>query len=209
MSVYLYDESLLQKLKYWTEKTDIHVYSVDETDRLFRTIADNEDDAPIKLPLLCIRRIGGYTISNPNKKPMSFDGLMLEGDMETGQTTNLNAIPISINYQLDVYTRYLREADSYMRNLVFNFINYPTLQVVIPYNGLKIEHNANIIISNNIEDNSTIPEKRLDQYSRMSINLMIDDAYLWDTRIRSIVSLDADGLKLEIKDRDSFIIEQV
>lgn len=35
MSVSLYDTALLDKLKYWTEDTDIHIYSTDETKRLF------------------------------------------------------------------------------------------------------------------------------------------------------------------------------
>ena len=30
MSVYLYDEALVSKVKYWTENTQLHVYGVDE-----------------------------------------------------------------------------------------------------------------------------------------------------------------------------------
>ena len=67
--VNLYDEALLAKLNRWTEKTELHVYGPEETRRMLEVIADNTNDKPIKLPIVCLRRKGGYTILNINKKP--------------------------------------------------------------------------------------------------------------------------------------------
>lgn len=230
------------------------VLGVNETSRLFQVVADKTNDSPIKLPLICLSRSGGYQITNINKRPITYDGVRIAGydgyvvtDIENqvqagpfinyelackrkaelvrqtnepyyvyrvnGNVATLNAIPIQINYQLDIYTRYLAEADAYTRNFVFNIINYPTLQVQIPYNGMFLEHTANIRISENIEDLSSIPERLIaGQFTRLALNINIDDAYLWDTRIRDVINIADDGLKIRIQDKpDSqvFIEEKV
>jgi hypothetical protein len=70
----------------------------------------------------------------------------------------INVIPIRIGYQLDIYTRYMAEADEYIRNFVFNFVNYPKLKVVLPYNDLNLEHLSNIWLGSTVSDNSDIEE---------------------------------------------------
>ena len=103
----------------------------------------------------------------------------------------LNAIPISIQYQLDIYTRYLKEADAYCRDFIFNIINHPNVKIVVPYNDANFEHNSTLRVSADVEDNSDIPERLIaGQFTRMSLSLDIDDAYLWDTKIRKNVELD-------------------
>lgn len=189
MSVYLYDVGLLEKLKYWTAKTNAHIYGVDESRRLFETIADETNDQSIKLPIIVLSRPSGYTVTNINKRPLTFDGMLLECDAE-GTTTNLNAIPITIEYQLDVYCRYLKECDEYIRNLLFNIINHPTFEVKIPYYGKDIIHYANIRVAEDVEDNSGIPQHLIPgQFTRMSLSINIDDAYLWDTRCRPVIEM--------------------
>lgn len=199
MSVYLYDEAFVEKLKKWTSNTSVNVYSPDDTRRLFEVIADNTNDSPIKLPIICLRRKSGLNVININKKPLTFDGLTIKADKE--KSLQLNAIPIDIQYQLDIYTRYFKEADEFLRNLTFNIINYPTLTIKIPYNGTDIEHNGFIRMSNDIEDNSNVPERLISgQFTRLTFNVSIDDAYLWDAKIRpnyEIVMADEDVLIVE------------
>ena len=60
LSVTFYDDALLQKLNFWTEKTEMTVLGVNETSRLFQVVADKTNDSPIKLPLICLSRNGGY-----------------------------------------------------------------------------------------------------------------------------------------------------
>lgn len=210
MTVCLYDAAVVSKIKAWTEKTEINILGPSETSRLFEIMADKSDDSPIKLPILAITRPAGYTINNINKKPLTYDGITLEAD--NSQSLQLNAIPISIYYQLDIYTRYLEEADAYCRNLIFNFINYPNLKITIPYNNANIVHNSTIRIADEVEDNSNIPERFISgQFTRMSLNINIDDAYLWDARVRNNVSIDYDGLIIQARNPndDEFITEQV
>lgn len=210
MSIYLYDEALVAKLKSWTEKTQIQVLGIDETSRLFQIIADETNDKPIKLPIIALSRPGGYDILNPNKKPIAYDGASMSSDYDS--TLQLNAIPIQINYQLDVYTRYLKEADAYIRELIFNIINHPTLKITIPYNDANLIHNANIRLASNVEDNSNIPERLISgQFYRLSLNLNIDDAYLWDARVRSnihITGLVVDPVK-SIDEPNDYVSENI
>jgi len=184
MSTKLYDDQLVEKLKEWSSKTSLHVYGPDDTRRLFEVIADGSNDEPIKLPIICLRRAGGYEILNMNKKPLTYDGMTLDATIE--KSLQLNAIPINIPYQLDVYARYFEEADAYMRDIVFNIINHPTFEVDIPYNDAHIVHNTNIRLASNVENNSDIPERMIPgQFSRLTIDISIDDAYLWDARVRN------------------------
>lgn len=184
MAIYLYDGSILEKFKAWTNSANMHIYGPNESTRLFEIIADTTNDRPIDLPILSIRRPYGYTILNYNKKPLTYDGMMLESTCKKSIT--LNAIPISIDYQIDIYTRYYKEADEFMRNIIFNVINFPTLKIIIPYNNSQIIHNCNMRInSNTVEDNSDIPERLISgQFTRLTLSINIDDAYLWDVRIR-------------------------
>lgn len=189
MSVYFYDEALLSKIKYWTEKTQLHVYGVDEIRDLFQVMADENNDKPISLPILTITRPKGYSIINSNKKPTTYNGIRVIQGEETASM--LAQIPINIQYQFDVYTRFQKEADMYMRNLVFNIINYPTLSIVIPYRDINFKHNANIRISSDVMDTSNNSVKVFNgQFTRLSITVNIDDAYLWDLRVANNLSIE-------------------
>ena len=189
MAVYLYDEALVNKIKYWTQNTDIHVYGPNETSRLFEIVTDEKNDEPVKLPLISLSRPEGFTIVNPNKQPLTFDGLTLEASYE--KSIMLNAIPISLSYQIDTYTRYQKEADEFVRNLIFNIINFPVVTVNIPYNNANIKHDSQLILDTTVSDNSDVPERIIPgQFTRYTLNITIPDAYLWDVRVRDNVHIE-------------------
>jgi hypothetical protein len=161
-------------------------------------MADTNNDKPIKLPILCLRRKSGLNVINTGKRPLTFDGLMLKS--ENNVSYELDAIPMDISYQLDIYTRYFKEADEFLRNLTFNIINYPKLTVQIPYNNANlndvIEHNGFIRMSSEIEDNSNIPERLINgQFTRLTFNINIDDAYLWNVRVKDTLSIECDEVE--------------
>ncbi len=188
MAVRFYDEALVAKLKKWTQDTDVTLLGVNETKRRFEVLADKNNDQPIKLPLITLSRNGGYTILSKNKKPLSYDGNTFVRSNE--KSALLNGIPISIQYQIDIYTRYLDEADEYARNIVFNIVNYPKLNIEIPYEDLGLTHDANIMLSSDVDDNSDIPERLIPgQFTRLTIGIVIDDAYLFDVHIKKNLSI--------------------
>lgn len=198
MSVTLYDEALVKKVKNWTNNTNVHIYGTNDIQKLVETIGDETKDQPLKLPIISISRAGGYQILNPNKKPMTYDGKMIESNVE--KSVNLNAIPINIVYQIDVWTRYLREADEYMRNLVFNIINFPKVEIELEYNDVHIIHYSSIRIATDVLDSSDAGFKIVNgQFARLSLGITIDDAYLWDTRIRDNIIIDEESLPISFK----------
>lgn len=212
MSISIYDKALLEKVKYWTSTTDMHVYGPGDSTRLFETIGDLSEDAPIKLPIVVVSHRGGYTIDNPNKTPLTFDAKIISRDKETRVVAQLNAVPITIPYQLDVYTKYQKDTSEYIRNFVFNIVNYPVFKVVVPYGGMDYSHNAKMRLANVIEDNSDIPERLIKgQFSRMSLQIDVDDAYLWDVKKREPVSISFDGIRAQglTDDPDDFIEENI
>ena len=193
MSAILYDNALIDKLKKWTEKADVQIYGPSETARIFQINADNSGDTPFKLPAIVLTR-NGYTISNQNKRPISWDGKRIYADED--KVKQISAIPIELEYSIEVYTRYYDEADSYMREIIFNVINYPQVKIEIPYLGFNQVHYSNIRISSNqIEDNKQGGLISInDQIRSLKLNINIDDAYLWDSRIRSTVSIAGEGI---------------
>ena len=183
MSIKLYDDALLTKLRKWTKDTSVILTGVDESTRLFSAIADSTNDKPIQLPLISLSRPGGFTIEEKYKQPKSYNGAKVA--YTEARSAKLNAIKISIPYRIDVYARYQEEADEYIRNIVFNIINYPVVTIDIPYHDLGISHNSNIRIFSDVEDNSDVPEQLISgQFKRYSLDLIIDDAYLFDVKVK-------------------------
>ena len=153
--------------------------------------------------------MGGYSIVTTSKRPLTYNGAVTHQTLQ--KSRSVNAIPITISYQLDVYTRYLYEADAYIRDLVFNLINHPIVNVTIPYKSINKIHSAKITLASDITDNSDIPERLIKgQFSRMSLSFQLEDAYLWDVRDRQHVRIDEDGLFVDIhKDDVDYVIEPV
>lgn len=192
MSTFLYDEALTEKFKNWTQKSKVEIYGPNETSRMFEVTADKSNDDSIKLPIIQIERDRGFEIINSGqtRRPLSYDGYTVSADENYGNI--LNAIPISIAYQVNVYCRYAKEADILIRNLIFNVINYPAMEITVPKVVLNNEdgtsedmiHTARIeLASNTIQDNSNERERFIEgNYTKLSFLIQINDAYLWDLR---------------------------
>ena len=208
MSTYMYDIMLNNKFQRWTKGTDVTYTGPDETRRFFEIMADKSDDKSLKFPMICLRRDLGYTIGLYGKRPTSFDGF--RRDITSLNAKNVNIIPITINYQVDVYTRYYQEADDYMRNIIFNIINYPKLEVEVKYRNIDFQHVANILPGQQVVDNSNISERLIPgQFTRLSYSFSIDDAYLWDVRIKDSLKIDLCDLHIIDKATGEDIIEKL
>lgn len=191
MGVRFYDEALTQKIQSWIKDDKIHVLKPEETNRLFKMKADEAKDKPIKLPLIALSRKPNINVLNTNKRPMSFDGMKIKAYDKEGNFVpkesmlKLNAIPMQLEYQLDIYTAKLAEADEYLRNFVFNFVNYPNVKITIPYNDCNLEHESTVYMDEEVEDTSDIPERLVPgQFTRYSISLTIDNAYMFSAPIK-------------------------
>jgi hypothetical protein len=157
-----------------------------EVNDLFEQIADQKYDHPLVLPVVTLSRDPTVTIISTNKKPLTFDGKQMNRtkvpfskDMTEDQkldkiyntdnlkVSSLNAIPIKLNYQLDIFTRRYDEGDEYLRNFIFQLINFPKMKIEVPYNKHKIEHVCTVRILPDVEDTSDVPQKLFkDQFTR-------------------------------------------
>lgn len=196
MSVRYYDEALVNKIKKWVRDPNLMVLKPDETTRLFSTLADVKNDKPLQLPIIAISRARDISIDSVKKQPRTFDGFTLKQNKKVSMP--INVVPLTIRYQIDVYTRFIDEADEYIRNLVFNFINYPNIKIELPYNDCDIEHQSTIYLDQTITDNSDIQEHMFaDQFTRFTLNITIPDAYLFSLPIVDNTTLEYD---IEVKD---------
>ena len=178
MAVRYYDEALTEKIKSWVKDPNMKILKPSESTRLFQLRADQLDDKPFTLPLIAISRDNDFEIVSTAKKPITYDGGHLAANCEKSEL--LNGIQIRLSYQLDIYCKYFAEADEYTRNFIFNIINYPNLHIEIPYNNTNLVHDSTLMLDSTVSDNSDIPERLISgQFTRMSIKMTIDDAYLF------------------------------
>lgn len=204
MSISLYDEAIYNKIQAWLPDERMRVLKVDETAQLFRMAADIKNDKPLTLPLVSIQRKADINLGRSTKSSLSFDGLHL--NQTAAQTLQLNAIPVEVNYQIDVYTRDYYEGDEFIRELAFKLMNNPKLEIEIPYNKTKLEegqvltHTAYIRLIGSIVDNSDIAEKRFpDQFTRWTIQFKLDSAYMFNVPARKNYTMDDPASELAIR----------
>ena len=181
MAIRYYDEALANKINSWLPKSKnrkIQVLKPDEVRRLFMIEADERDDKPIQLPLIAIARETQIDVMHPTKRAMSFDGIMLKSDSK--HTLQLDAVPISLTYQIDIYTRHFDEGDELLRELIFKIINNSQLTVNLPYNNQNLIQVCSMKMQGQVEDTSAISERLFSgQFTRWTLRLDIDGAYLY------------------------------
>lgn len=201
MAVRYYDDVLVAKLKRWTPSTSkIRVLRPSETKRLFELNADDTNDKPFALPCVALSRNNDIELGINVKAPRSYAGIKLK--QTSNETMILNAIPIKVQYQLDIYTKTEEEGDEYIRQYLFKLINNPVIKIMVPYNGADVEQIANIRVLNTISDTSEISERLFPgQFVKWTIQLEIQDAFLYDVPYRK-------NWKLYVSDSEFFSPEE-
>ena len=190
MSVALYDRAIKNKISNWIMDPNMVILGPDEVKRLFQQRADKNDDKPLTLPLIAISRDRDIDIQITANRPLSHSGKVFNADEK--KADHLNAVPITIKYQIDIYTRYQEEADEYIRNFVFQIINYPKLEIDIPYNNSTLGYKSYMSLTNQITDNSDIAERLIPgQFTRMTLRIELRDAYLFSYNHKNIPKITA------------------
>ena len=183
MAVRFYDEAVYNKIQKWIKDPNMVILKPNESSRLFQIQNDKNNDKPLTLPLISLARDPNIGMSVTTKRALTYEGLVIGNNEKS--SVQLDAIPIELNYQLDIYTRRFDEGDEYLRNFVFNMVNHPTLKILIPYNGAEIEHICYIRVLPTLSDNSDIPEKVFpDEFTRWTIQFTINDAFLFSLPVK-------------------------
>lgn len=183
MAVRYYDDVLAAKIQRWLPTSTLRVLKPNETKRFFELTAEESHNEQISLPCIALSRNNDIELSLNYKSPKSYAGLKLQ--QTAAESLILNAIPINVKYQLDIYTKTAEEGDEYLRQYLFKLINNPVIKIVVPYNGANVEQIANIRVLNTISDTSDITERLFPgQFTRWTIQLEIQDAFLYDIPYR-------------------------
>jgi hypothetical protein len=191
-----YDDLLTEKLLRWLpENSRLRILKPDETKRLFETMADDKNDAPLKLPLIALSRSNDLNLDLNIKNLKSFSGVKIYNSENLSST--LNAIPVSVNYQMDIYTKTMDEGDEYLRSFLFKIINNPKMIITIPYTGFDIQHVVYIRVQGTISETSNISERIFSgQFTRWTLQLELQDAYLFNIPYKKNWKLDSIGLEM-------------
>lgn len=199
MAARYYDDAIIAKLQKWVpESSKLRVLKPDESKRLFEINADDTQDKPFQLPYVALSRSKDINLDLNIKNSKSFDGLILNKKIwdettrtwkiinDKGITAHLNVIPITLSYQLDIYTKTADECDEYVRQFLFKLINNPVIYIEIPYNDsvygdITLQHIANIRVLETVSDTTDIAEHLYaGQFTRWSIQLELQDAFLFN-----------------------------
>ena len=196
MAVRYYDDIIAAKLKRWNPSAELRVLKPNEVKRFFQLEAEDSGDKPLTLPCIMLARNNDIELLYNMKTPKSYAGVKLSptsNEMKAIKSYNdipdstmlLNAIPIKLQYQLDIYTKTAEEGDEYLRQYLFKLINNPVIKMTIPYNGADVDQISNIRVLNTVSDTSDISERLFPgQFTRWTIQLEIQDAFLYDVPYR-------------------------
>lgn len=182
--IYLYENAIIDDLRYQLGDSRV---SLLPPDILFRSIADLSGDDQVELPLISLSRIGYSFNEEPHSSPETLDGTKIMEADEEGRMrfAQVQRVPITCRWQVDVISRSRLDNDNLVRELLFYYINNPTLKVMIPY-GLNKEHKFSIWINPDIDDNSDIESHASrGEYFRTTFGITCTDANIWKVTTNS------------------------
>lgn len=175
MSLYLYDEAVVKYLQsYW----DNNVINILPTDLAFENDARFKDS--VTLPLITVNRLSPVTIENDisNYARTRLGATVVDSD-SSELLFMIRSVAVSINYNIDVWTRTKKENDDIIRELVWLLIIKPRLSVVSPY-GINEEWSFSLYLEPDIEDNSDIIEfANVGEYYRQTLTAYTSGAMLF------------------------------
>lgn len=177
MSVKAYDDAIINEFRRIFNDNTIYILPVENAIRFSAQL--NRDN--VKFPMISTTRLG-YSIRHEN---VSFPAKMI-GSFVTrdGKNNNLFAqsVPIRIEYQMDVFTVDRQSCDEIIRELIFFFLQHPTLVAHFEY-GLNIDHNFNLYLNDDIVDNSdTVEHVNSGVMFRNTLTFYADDALLFRSK---------------------------
>ena len=200
MPLNYYDDALIAKINKWIpDNAKIRVLRPDESKRLYELVANDSPTEEFTLPLVALSRDPDFRILSTAKQSKSFDGLHLLNS--ESQTLQFNVIPITTEYELEIYAKKQEDCNAYVREFVFKLINNPSLKIEIPYNKTNIEHIANIRLLDTVADTSASSERIFGgQFSRYSIHFTLQDAFLFSIPYRRNWKFVLDDTAIELTD---------
>ena len=173
--IYLYDEAITNKFR--TIFRDSRI-TVQPPDNAIRYVAQLSDDN-VTFPLINLNRTDWSIRDSDISWAQSRTGVVNRINKDNTISV-MRAIPIRMEYQVDVYTVDRFTNDEIYRELIFYFLKNPTLEVEIPYT-VEGKHVFNFDINPDIQDNSdTVEHINKGVLYRYTSTWVVKDAYLFE-----------------------------
>lgn len=176
MSVYLYEEAIIERLQKITGDNRIHIVKPDQAISFFAQF----DKDKVQFPAIVLSR--NVTEINETLKNQV---VMLQGQTSALTEENLivkaQLIPIKVSWSLDVFAVDRFTCDEIIRELTFYFITHPRFLVKVPYN-LEIEQNFDIFLEPTIQDNSDLLEfPNKGEFFRETLTIYTENAHFYSS----------------------------
>lgn len=195
VSVYAYDKAIVEdfRARFVNNSNQVNKnVQIGPADRMFNILGQLDDDHVI-MPFISLQRLD-WQLNLDRQGYQTFIGdKVFKKINESNQMIEVRAqvIPITINYQLSVYSQDRITNDALIRELLFYYHLRPSLLVYVGH-GLNIVHKFNIYFNSGIEDNSDIANHiNKGTYFRQDLTFYTDDAYLWRANHQNLVKIDA------------------
>lgn len=216
VGVYAYDMAIVDDFrvrfnykKDGTPKTNNRV-QITNQENVFNIIGDIENDN-IQFPIISITRTG-WSIKDFSQEAQNNAGVLMgymdEDEDGRVKQVRLQAIPIQINYQVDIWTQSRIDNDIIARELIWFYWQRPQMLVKIPH-GLDTTHVFNVAFELDITDNSDIAEHNSrGRYYRQTLGMYVDDGYLWRSSVTNVpIVAEAKYAIFDGEINDSMILE--
>lgn len=182
MSIYLYEEAIVNKMR---EITGDERIIITPSDNIYNVIPRIQNDE-LKLPLIHVIR-NNWKIANNKPHGMKMNGHINNdfpmynnnSNIVDGKIHRLHTIPINFSHTFEVWTRTRQENDEIIRELIWFFSTMGEFTVHIPY-GLNIDHVFTLELLPDVVDNTEIiSQKNTGELFLQAILTNCSDAYLW------------------------------
>lgn len=175
MSVYLYEQSLVEALRKITGDDRIHVIT---PDRSIQYLAEFDKDK-VQFPAVVLSRNSvSLRVGRNHYGTLRGETSRIEED---STVVKAKIIPITIRWSLDVFTADRFTCDEIIRELVFYFLTYPRFSITVPYD-LNIKQNFDIFLDNEIADNSDLVNfPNVGEIFRETLSIYTENAHFYSS----------------------------
>ena len=198
VSVYAYDLAVVNDLRARFRQPPVSYSDINsnvvmaEPDQVFSILGEMDGDK-IVMPFISLQRLS-WQLNLDRQMSQTFIGdkiLMQNPDNPLDRLeVRAQVIPITVNWQMDVWTRDRITNDALVRELLWYYHLRPTLLVKVLH-GLNMMHTFNIMFNSEIEDNSDIHNaNNKGNIVRSTLTFYSEDCYLWKAHHQPVVGID-------------------
>lgn len=183
MALYLYEQSIVNKLKQITGDERIIITPSDNIINVIPRITNDE----LELPLLHLIRTD-WKLNTNHQHGLAMNGVVnnnmymfesYDSIGEDGKVHRIHAIPMSFAHTLEVWTKTREENDDIVRELIWFFTTMNQFTIKVPYDT-NSEFDFHVQLSTDIIDNTNIlTQKDIGEIYLQAISFRCDEAYLW------------------------------